>query len=64
MLLQGLTFDVVPSTFEENLDKRDYPLAADYVIANAHFKALDVAEKLKVPTHEDCSLENSKFHKD
>ena len=39
---------MVPSTFEENLDKRDYPLAADYVIANAHFKALDVAEKLKV----------------
>jgi predicted house-cleaning NTP pyrophosphatase (Maf/HAM1 superfamily) len=38
----GVTFDVVAPAFEENLDKSKYT-PAEYVIANAHGKALAVA---------------------
>ncbi|RHY19656.1 hypothetical protein DYB30_004271 [Aphanomyces astaci] len=45
-LLRGLHFDVVPSTFEENLDKRQFPTPEHYVIENAKQKALEVLQRL------------------
>ncbi|OQR92667.1 dynein heavy chain, partial [Thraustotheca clavata] len=42
----GLRFEVVPSTFEENLDKSKFPTPEDYVIENAKQKALEVFERL------------------
>ncbi|ETV66622.1 septum formation protein Maf, variant [Aphanomyces astaci] len=42
----GLHFDVVPSTFEENLDKRQFPTPEHYVIENAKQKALEVLQRL------------------
>ena len=44
--LQGLKFDVVPSTFEENLDKLSFRFAADYAKETARRKATEVAERL------------------
>ena len=46
--LQGLAFEVVPSTFEEGLDKHVFSTAHDYAKENARRKALDVVGKLKV----------------
>ncbi|XP_060082368.1 probable bifunctional dTTP/UTP pyrophosphatase/methyltransferase protein isoform X2 [Ylistrum balloti] len=48
--LMGLVFDVVPSTFEENIDKSLLPI--DYVRETAKQKALEVAQRL-------CSGEGS-----
>lgn len=41
--LMGLSFTPIPSTFEENLDKSQFPNPQAYVIANAQGKAADVA---------------------
>ena len=46
-LLQGLHFEVVPSTFEENLDKSKFKHPYEYVLETAKGKALEVAERLK-----------------
>ncbi|XP_041357343.1 probable bifunctional dTTP/UTP pyrophosphatase/methyltransferase protein [Gigantopelta aegis] len=40
----GMKFDVVPSTFEENLNKSEFAHPSDYVIENARLKTLAVAE--------------------
>ena len=41
----GLKIEVIPSTFEENLDKTKYT-PSDYVIQNASLKTQEVAERL------------------
>ncbi|MES1914298.1 MAG: hypothetical protein MHM6MM_006388 [Cercozoa sp. M6MM] len=38
-------FDVIPSTFEEDLDKSEFDTAGDYCVATALVKALDVSKK-------------------
>lgn len=43
LTLMGLPFSAVPSGFEENLDKSSFKAPRDYVMANAHGKAADVA---------------------
>lgn len=43
---QGLKFTVVPSTFEENLDKSQFNHPKDYVLENAKQKALEVTRRL------------------
>ena len=44
---QGLKFDVIPSTFEEDLDKSHFEHPYQYVIQTAKTKALEVAKKLR-----------------
>ena len=43
---QGLHFEVIPSTFEENLDKSTFT-PEDYVKETARRKTLEVAARLK-----------------
>eukprot|EP00227_Mantoniella_beaufortii_P013083 CAMPEP_0197590880 /NCGR_PEP_ID=MMETSP1326-20131121/12272_1 /TAXON_ID=1155430 /ORGANISM="Genus nov. species nov., Strain RCC2288" /LENGTH=218 /DNA_ID=CAMNT_0043156175 /DNA_START=36 /DNA_END=692 /DNA_ORIENTATION=- len=43
----GLKFDVVVSTFDENLDKAQFSGGADYAKATATHKALEVATRLE-----------------
>ena len=43
---QGLKFEVVPSTFEEDLDKSSFSHPCDYVKETAKRKTLEVAERL------------------
>ena len=47
MLSQGLKFDVVVSKFDEDLDKSQFPSAADYAKATATHKALEVANRIE-----------------
>ena len=48
--LQGLPIEIVPSTFEENLEKSNFQEAWQYAIETARRKAIEVAERLKVHT--------------
>ena len=43
---QGLKFEVMSSTFEENLDKNSFSHPADYVKETARHKTMEVAQKL------------------
>lgn len=43
---QGLQFEVQPSNFEENLDKKSFHHPHEYAIATATGKALEVAHRL------------------
>ncbi|KAK3099936.1 hypothetical protein FSP39_012123 [Pinctada imbricata] len=43
----GLKFDVIPSNFEENLDKSSFKHPADYARETAKRKALEVAKRLQ-----------------
>ncbi|XP_013381349.1 N-acetylserotonin O-methyltransferase-like protein [Lingula anatina] len=43
----GLQFEVIPSTFEENLDKASFSHAYEYVMETAKRKTVEVAEKLR-----------------
>ncbi|KAK7496533.1 hypothetical protein BaRGS_00012185 [Batillaria attramentaria] len=43
----GLKFEVIPSTFEEKLDKSKFPSPVEYVLETASQKTLQVAEMLK-----------------
>ncbi|EFA75829.1 hypothetical protein PPL_10884 [Heterostelium album PN500] len=45
--LLGLQFKVVPSTFEENLDKSKFENVYDYAVTTAKHKTEDVYQKLK-----------------
>ena len=45
-MLQGLKFEVVPSSFEENLDKSTFKHPYDYVKETAKQKTLEVARNL------------------
>lgn len=45
-LIKGLQFEVIPSTFEENLDKSLFKHAKDYVKENAKQKAFEVVRRL------------------
>ncbi|XP_063970629.1 probable bifunctional dTTP/UTP pyrophosphatase/methyltransferase protein [Lytechinus pictus] len=51
----GLNFEVIPSTFEENLDKSLYT-PEEYVQETAKGKALEVAERLKGPSMPDLII--------
>jgi septum formation protein len=42
----GLKIDVIPSKFEENLDKSSFEFPYDYVKRSAHLKALDTLNSL------------------
>lgn len=42
----GLKFDIIPSNFEENLDKTSFSHPSSYVKENAKQKALDVWRRL------------------
>lgn len=43
---QGLKFDVIPSTFEETLDKSAFKHPYEYVLENSKQKALEVAGRI------------------
>jgi len=45
---QGIAPDIVPSTFEENLDYYSFPQPHEYPVATATHKAVQVYEKLVV----------------
>ena len=44
--LLGLRPEIIPSKFEENLDKASFASAAEYAVATARGKALDVSQLL------------------
>ena len=44
--IQGLKFEVIPSTFEETLDKSAFKHPFDYVLENSKQKALEVAGRI------------------
>ncbi|CAI9737141.1 bifunctional dTTP UTP pyrophosphatase methyltransferase [Octopus vulgaris] len=44
----GMSIEVVPSTFEENLEQSAFPTPADYAKATARGKAIEVARRLGV----------------
>lgn len=46
--IQGLAFDVIPSTFDECLDKKAFATAEAYVQRTAHEKGLEVWRRLTV----------------
>ncbi|KAL3668932.1 hypothetical protein V7S43_006220 [Phytophthora oleae] len=52
----GLTFEVIPSTFEENLPKERFPTPDLYVIENAKQKALEVLKRVSKDTNTDDKL--------
>ncbi|RLN74476.1 hypothetical protein BBJ28_00007303 [Nothophytophthora sp. Chile5] len=45
-LRRGLAFEVIPSTFEENLPKERFPTPELYVLENAKQKALEVLRRV------------------
>ena len=45
-IFQGLKFEVIPSTFEETLDKSAFKHPFDYVLENSKQKALEVAGRV------------------
>lgn len=45
-VIQGLTFEVIPSTFEENLPKDQFSSPDLYVMENAKQKALEVLRRV------------------
>ncbi|EGZ17109.1 hypothetical protein PHYSODRAFT_314591 [Phytophthora sojae] len=52
----GLTFEVIPSTFEENLPKERFPTPDLYVIENAKQKALEVLNRVSKDTEAGSKL--------
>lgn len=46
-VFQGLKFEVIPSTFEENLDKSKFEHPYEYAKETARQKTLQVAQKLQ-----------------
>lgn len=44
--MQGLKFDVIPSRFEETLDKSAFKHPYEYVLENSKQKALEVAARI------------------
>ena len=46
--MQGFPFEVIPSTFEENLDKTAFSHPWQYAVENAKLKAKEVACRIKV----------------
>lgn len=53
--IQGLSPDIVPSTFAEDLVISDFPEPHEYPVATATQKAVEVYEKLVVSTSYDLS---------
>ncbi|XP_022091542.1 N-acetylserotonin O-methyltransferase-like protein [Acanthaster planci] len=52
----GLKFEVVPSTFEENLDKSSFSSAVEYAKETARMKATEVAQRLKEANEPDLVI--------
>lgn len=46
--VQGFPFEVVPSAFEENLDKAAFSQPWQYAVETSRRKALEVASHLRV----------------
>lgn len=44
IFFKGIDFEIIPSKFEENLDKSSFKLPSDYVMKTAYFKTLDVVK--------------------
>ena len=44
--IQGLKFEVIPSRFEETLDKTAFKYPFEYVLENSRQKALEVAGRV------------------
>lgn len=44
--MKGLNFDVIPSRFEETLDKSVFKHPYEYVLENSKQKALEVAGRI------------------
>lgn len=57
--LQGLKFDVIPSTFEETLDKSAFNHPYEYVLENSKQKALEVAGRIDKVC--DCCVKRCRF---
>lgn len=47
LYFQGLKLEVIPSGYEENLDKSLFKHPHEYVLETAKHKTLEVAERLK-----------------
>lgn len=45
VLSQGIDLDIIPSTFAEDLDKRDFT-PATYVVENARIKSLEACAEI------------------
>ena len=45
-MFQGLKFEVVPSSFEENLNKASFNHPYEYALATAKGKTLEVTKRL------------------
>ena len=56
---QGFVFDVVPSTFEENLSKSAFSEPWQYAVETSRGKVLEVAERLQVCVGSYSSLEGA-----
>jgi MAF protein len=56
LYIQGLKFEVIPSTFAENLDKSQFSHPSQYVAETAHRKALDVHETIVQQRHEKYNI--------
>jgi len=54
LIVKGLNVEVVPSDFDENLQKSSFDCPADYVKETALHKALRVAQRLKNETVSVC----------
>ena len=48
MCCQGFPFEVLPSTFEENLDKSSFSEPWEYAVETSRRKAREVADRVKV----------------
>ncbi|XP_038057897.1 probable bifunctional dTTP/UTP pyrophosphatase/methyltransferase protein [Patiria miniata] len=52
----GIKFDIVPSTFEENLDKSSFNSAVEYAKETALGKAIEVAQRLQGANEPDLVI--------
>lgn len=59
-----MVFNITPSNFEENLDKKSFNHPRDYVVENAKQKALEVMQRLEKVRAFGKTLEKSllSFH--
>ena len=60
--MQGLKFDVIPSNFEETLDKSAFKHPYEYVLENSKQKALEVAgriDKVRVCSMKKCHCDRT-----
>jgi len=54
--LQGLTPEIIPSKFEENLNPNEFSSVEDFVIETAYEKTKEVAHRLGLETGTELEL--------